>query len=99
MKRLTIIFFGWFQTYSVQVLEHLAQAYEVTAVISTPPKPAGRNLALKSTDVEIYARKHDLPIFTPETLEAIPDSLMKPDFIVVAGYGKLIPANWLAFNT
>ncbi len=92
---MTIIFFGSFQHYSVQVLEKLVKQFSVTAVITTPPKPAGRHMKLAPTAVEQFARARHIPVLSPEKLDAIPNTLKKPDFIVVAGYGKLIPPTWL----
>ncbi len=97
MKNITIVFFGSFQSYSTQVLEALVKHFSVIAVITTPPKPQGRHMKLTPTPVEQYARTHKLAVFTPESLENIPKELTRPDFIVVSGYGKLIPSHWLDF--
>ncbi|EKD64679.1 MAG: Methionyl-tRNA formyltransferase, partial [uncultured bacterium] len=93
---MTIIFFGSFQKYSVQVLEKLTNNFSVTAVITTPPKPAGRHMELKPTEVALYARSNKLPLYELYELSTIPD-IPRPDFIVVAGYGRLIPPLWLEF--
>ena len=93
---MTIVFFGSFQQYSVQILEKLIENFSVTAVITTPPKPAGRHMELKPTEVALYARTHKLPLYELYELSTIPD-IPRPDFIVVAGYGKLIPPHWLEF--
>ncbi len=98
-KDITIIFFGSFQDYSVTVLEALANAFTVTAVVTTPLKPAGRHMRLTPTAVATYAQKHNLPIFPLSSLDAIPKEMAPPHFLVVAGYGKLIPDLWLTFAT
>lgn len=92
---MTIVFFGSFQSYSVQVLQKLQS---VIAVVTTPAKPAGRHMVLKKTEVEQFANIKKIPVFTPNTLQDIPKDLKRPDFIVVAGYGKLIPNVWLDFS-
>ncbi len=97
MNALSVVFFGSFQSFSVQALEALLKYFTVAAVVTTPPKPAGRHLALKKTDVQMFADAHRLPVYTPSTLAAIPRELTKPDFVVVAGYGKIIPSSWLNF--
>lgn len=92
---MTIVFFGSFQSYSVQVLEKLVKQFSVIAVITTPPKPAGRHMRLTPTHVEEFAKTKNIPVFSPEKLGVPP--VEKTDFIVVAGYGKLIPTEWLDF--
>lgn len=94
---MNIIFFGSFQTYSVQVLKVLSQHFHVTAVGTTPPKPQGRHLTVSPTPVEAFARNHDMQVFALNQLETIPSGMPQPDFFVVAGYGKRIPASWLTF--
>ncbi len=95
----SIIFFGSFQEHSVSVLELLNQNHKVLAVITTPAKPQGRHLEVESSPVEIYAKSKNLPVLTPESLDQTPQELGldQPDFIVVAGYGKLLPSIWLNF--
>src|SRR3989344_3707523 len=90
----TVVFFGSFQAYSVQVLAKLAKNFTVTAVITTPPAPKGRHLELTPTEVAIYSKTHNIPLFELDTLNEIP-TIDRPDFLVVAGYGKLIPPSWL----
>ncbi len=100
--KLQIVFFGSFQHYSVLVLEQLEKHFEVIGVVTTPPRPAGRHLKLTSTPVADFANLHKLPLFEPPSLKNIdPTTLIptRPDLIVVAGYGKLIPKNWLDFPT
>jgi methionyl-tRNA formyltransferase len=97
MKRFKILFFGSFQSYSVQVLDALLHNFSVIGVVTTPPKPKGRQMKLSMTEVQKYAEKHTIPVFPLISLSVIPKNLEKPDFIVVAGYGKLIPSFWLEF--
>ncbi len=88
----SVMFFGSFQHHSVSVLKKLQEHFDVLEVVTVPPMPAGRNLELKPTEVESYAKSHNLPLsyLTPSS-----DSLV-PDFIIVAGYGKLLPNNLLS---
>lgn len=94
---MTLIFFGSFKHYSAQVLEKLVKNFSISAVITTPPKPKGRHMELAKTEVQICSEMKNVPVFTLESLDEIPADLDQPDFIIVAGYGKLIPNNWLAF--
>lgn len=97
MNFLRIVFFGSFQQYSVQVLEKLTEHFSVIAVVTTPPRPAGRHMKLIPTEVQQYAESNTIPVYPLESLEHIPKDIERPDFIVVAGYGKLIPTDWLHF--
>lgn len=97
MNPLKIIFFGSFQNYSVQVLKVLAKHFTVTGVFTTPPKPAGRHMIATPTPIQQYAERHTLDVFALESLQNIPTEIKKPDFLIVAGYGKLIPPAWLHF--
>jgi methionyl-tRNA formyltransferase len=92
----SIIFFGSFQEYSVAVLDKLAENFQITAVVTTPPAPKGRHLQLTPTEVSVYSKKHNLPLFELSELKDIPFDT-QPDFFVVAGYGKLLPSTWLAY--
>ena len=95
----SLVFFGSFQAYSVQVLDKLRQNFTIVGVVTTPPAPKGRHLTLAPTEVAIYAKNHKLPLFELPSLEGNPSEILRlrlpPDFLVVAGYGKLIPASWL----
>jgi len=81
----TILFFGSFKEYSQIVLREICSKYAVIGVVTTPPAPAGRHLQLTPTPVQLYAESQHLPVFT--SLENLPSV----DFIICAGYGKLIP--------
>ncbi len=108
----TIIFFGSFLEYSTQIASQLHQSPDVNllGIVTTPPKPAGRKQALTKTHTHTWAQSQNLPVFTPENLT--PQSLHQfenwllkldhstkksIDFFVVAGYGKLLPSNWLKY--
>jgi methionyl-tRNA formyltransferase len=99
MNPINIVFFGSFQDYSVRILEALAKTFSVAAVVTTPPRPAGRHMQVTSTKVHQYAEKHGITVYPIEDLSSIPKDIQRPDFIVVAGYGKLIPDVWLTFPT
>jgi methionyl-tRNA formyltransferase len=66
----SILFFGSFQHYSTQILEAVFESdqFELLGVVTTPPKPAGRDKILTKTHVHTFAESHHLPFFTPEEL-------------------------------
>lgn len=97
---LKIVFFGSFLQYSVLTLQQLLKDpnIKITGVITTPPRPGDRGVVTKTT-VHIFSEQNNLPVFPVENLDTIPKELSKPDFIIVSGFGKLIPQTWLEFPT
>lgn len=101
--KLSVIFFGSVPPYSLTVLQKLLDHPDihVSAVITTPPSYKGRGLVLTKSDVQTFAESLNIPVFTPESLDAqslnhLVSSLPStPDFLIVAGFGKLIPPAWL----
>ena len=86
--------------FAVNPLRALAEAgYEVVGVVTQPDKPKGRGKTMMSTPVKEEALKHGYPVYQPvkvrepefmETLKAL-----KPDIIVVAAFGQIIPGSIL----
>ena len=73
---------------------------EVVGVISQPDKPAGRRMALHAPPVKQRARARGVPVFQPNSIRTreVIERLRtwQPDLIVVAAYGKILPATVLA---
>jgi len=90
-----IVFMGS-PDYAVTILEELINRYEIVAVYTQPDKPVGRKKILTPTPVKKYALEKDLNVYTPKSLKD--DNIiqnLKPDFIVVAAYGLLLPESVL----
>ncbi len=69
--------------------------YAVTLVVTQPDKPQGRKQILTPPPVKQAAESAAIPVFQPNSLKT-EDSVRriadeKPDFIVVAAYGKILP--------
>ena len=87
--------------YAKEILQTLIDdnKIEISLVLTQPDRKAGRKNQLKAPDVKILAVEHNLKILQPERLsqegiyEAIVDA--KPDFIVVAAFGQLLPKSIL----
>jgi len=86
-----IVFMGS-PDYAVKILDELNKRYEIAAVYTQPDKPVGRKKVLTPTPVKKYALENSLEVYTPRSLkdDEIIENL-KPDFIVVAAYGLLLP--------
>lgn len=84
--------------YAAKILRALAEAkFEIAAVFTQPDKPVGRKQILTPSEVKVYAQQclPAVPIFQPASLKegavAAQIKELKPDFIVVAAYGKILP--------
>lgn len=95
-----ILFFGSGE-FAVPALNVLhANDYPLLAVVSQPPKPAGRGMKLLSTPVHLAAEERSLPVWTPvkcrapEFVEQV--QALKPDLLVLAAYGQILPQSLLA---
>lgn len=76
----------------------LDHAYEVCAVFTQPDRPSGRGHKLHPSPVKVLAQSRGIPVFQPERIRneenrPILEGL-RPDFIVVAAYGQILPG-WL----
>ena len=87
--------------YAKEILKQLIDdtKIEVPLVITQPDRKAGRKGELKSPDVKVLAVEYALEILQPEKLsdEGVYEAIVaaKPDFIVVAAFGQLLPKNIL----
>jgi methionyl-tRNA formyltransferase len=76
----------------------LDHSYEICGVYTQPDRPSGRGRKLQASPVKILAQSQNIPVFQPEKIRSeenrsILESL-KPDFIVVAAFGQILPP-WL----
>lgn len=94
---LKVIFMGT-PDFSVPALENLIAnpLFEVIAVYSQPPRPAGRGQQLRLSPVHEVAKAHAIPVYTPKSLKK--DERAREEFInlhadvaVVAAYGLILP--------
>ena len=82
--------------FALESLRALHQAgHAPVAVLTQPDRPAGRGKKLTESPVKQFAREHDIPVWQPETLKdadiVAQISEIKPDLIIVAAYGLLLP--------
>jgi len=97
MERSSVIFCGT-PDFAVPALEELLKnpAFQVMLVITQPDKPVGRKQIVTPPPVKVFAEKHGIPVFQPESInKELPDYLQDhdmdaPDFLVVVAYGKIL---------
>lgn len=94
-----IVFMGT-PDFSVPVLKQLiCDGYEVVGVVTQPDKPKGRKKELTPPPVKVEAEKYGIPILQPmkirekEQYEQV--LALKPDLIVTAAFGQILPKELL----
>ena len=98
---LTLVFCGT-PHFAVPTLESLAAAgFRVPLVVTQPDRPKGRGLELVASPVKQSALKLNLPITQPDRIKTNDEfraqlTALKPDAIIVVGYGRIIPQWMLA---
>ncbi|MEI2663941.1 methionyl-tRNA formyltransferase [Rossellomorea sp. LJF3] len=90
-----VIFMGT-PDFSVPVLQSLIdEKYDVIAVVTQPDRPVGRKRILTPPPVKVAAEKHGIPVYQPEKIkneEELTQVLdLKPDLIVTAAFGQILP--------
>ena len=90
-----LVFMGSPQ-FAVPTLEALARDHTILAVFTQPDKPAGRGQQLTAVPVKQWASAHGVPIHQPKSLRKEPQAIdvlrdLKPEVIVVAAYGLILP--------
>lgn len=86
--------------FAVPTLEKLVEAcHRVHLVVTQPDRPKGRGLELVAAPVKQSALKLNLPITQPDRIKNNDEfraqlTALKPDAIIVVGYGRIIP-QWM----
>ncbi|MGG3311663.1 methionyl-tRNA formyltransferase [Paenibacillus lautus] len=96
---MNIVFMGT-PAFAVPSLEMLiAKGYSIAAVVTQPDRPQGRKKVLTPTPVKEAALRHGIPVLQPQRLrnpEAVAElARYKPDLIVTAAYGQILPKSVL----
>lgn len=99
VKPLKIIFMGT-PEFALPSLDMLVkEGHEILAVVCQPDKPKGRGNKLTPPPVKEYAVKKGIKVLQPEKVktQAFIDEIreLKPDLLVTAAYGKILPKDVL----
>ena len=98
-QSLNLVFCGT-PRFAVPSLEKLAAAgFRIHLVVTQPDRPKGRGLELVASPVKESALKLQLPITQPDRIKVNEEfrshlAAIKPDAIIVVGYGRIIP-QWM----
>lgn len=96
---MNIVFMGT-PDFSVPVLDMLIEeGYTISGVVTQPDRPKGRKRVMTPPPVKVAAEKHGLPVLQPEKVKE-PEQLkeileLKPDLIVTAAFGQILPKELL----
>jgi methionyl-tRNA formyltransferase len=96
---LNLVFCGT-PSFAVPTLEKLVEAgFHVPLIVTQPDRPKGRGLELVRAPVKESALRLNLSISQPDRIKANEEfraqlAALKPDAIVVVGYGRIIP-QWM----
>ena len=73
----------------------LEKGYDVVGAFCQSDKPVGRHQELKAPEVKCCCQEYNIPVYQPKNLRHEEEweliRSLKPDLIVVAAYGKLLP--------
>jgi methionyl-tRNA formyltransferase len=92
---LRLVFMGTPDFAVPTLVELVGRGYDVAAVYTRAPQPAGRGMELQASPVERAARRFGLPVLTPKTLrtEEAQSAFAAhgADAAVVVAYGLILP--------
>ncbi len=96
--KVRVVFMGTPPFAAALLKKLVGERYHIVGVITRADKPSGRKQETLPSAVKEVALKHSLPLEQPaklddETIKKISD--WKPDLIIVAAYGKILPATLL----
>lgn len=98
-----VVFMGT-PDFAVPILQALVEGpYQVVGVVTQPDRPKGRRRILTAPPVKKVAVELGIPVYQPERLRD-PESVrqvhaLRPDLIVTAAYGQILPESILAKPT
>lgn len=97
-----IIFAGTPDFAAVALQALIDHGHEIVLTLTQPDRPSGRGMKLTPSPVKQIARKHNIPVLTPQTLSVKKDpenvpalhqylKSLRADVLVVAAYGLILP--------
>lgn len=103
MTELRLIFAGT-PDFALASLQALVESGRIpVAVLTQPDRPAGRGKKLTASPIKQYAVEQGIPVLQPVTLkdEEVVTQLkaLRPDVLIVAAYGLILPQNVLDIPT
>ena len=75
--------------------EVLSSGFEVSGVMTNPPKAQGRSSAPIPSPVSRWAREKGLEVFESGKIEDVENTIRESDLVLIVAYGQLIPERYL----
>jgi len=95
-----IVFAGTPEFAAVSLRALLRARHEITLVLTQPDRPAGRGLKIRNSPVKQVALDYGLAVLQPASVRepSVHDAIAaaRPDVMVVAAYGRILPPALLA---
>jgi methionyl-tRNA formyltransferase len=93
-----VVFLGT-PTFAVPAFQILLQnSYEICGVFTQPDRPVGRGHKLQPGPIKLLAEEHGIPVYQPARIRDEENcqifECLRPDFLVVAAYGQILP-DWI----
>ncbi len=80
---------------AASILQKIAKEHQVVCAYTQPPRPAGRDMQLRPSDVQIMAESLSIPVRTPTSLKTEKEQMdfanLNADVAVVCAYGLILP--------
>ena len=99
MRQERIAFMGTPEISKVYLQSLIDHQYNIIATYTQPPRKQGRGMLMQQTPVHTLSLEHNIPVYYPKnfaSLESIKElKKLKPDLIVIMGYGLLLPKSIL----
>ncbi len=96
---MNIVFMGTPDYAKVILKELIDKDYNISLVLTQPDRPVGRKRVLTPPPVKLLANENGIRVLQPTTLKDIQIKeeikSLKPDAIIVAAYGQLLPKDIL----
>ena len=92
--QVSVVFMGTPAFAATALAALIGESYNIVGVVTQPDRKVGRKQELTASMVKTLALEHKLPVFQPEKLDAAAIKTLadwKPDVIVVAAYGRILP--------
>ncbi len=92
--KIRVMFMGTPESAASLLSGLVEEKYNIVCVITKPDKPVGRKQEMTQSAVKKTASEYGLPIEQPQKLDQEMINKMrdlKPDLIIVAAYGKILP--------
>lgn len=98
-----VLFAGTPEFARVSLAALVAAGVTPVAVLTQPDRPAGRGKKLTASPVKQFATSHDIAVLQPSTLrdaDVLSElAALKPDLMIVAAYGLILPQGALDLPT